>query len=43
MTENISLRPWKISDLNNLIQYANNPQIAENLTNAFPHPYTKEA
>lgn len=43
MTENISLRAWKISDLNNLIQYANNPQIAENLTNAFPHPYTKEA
>lgn len=43
MTENISLRLWEISDINDLIEYANNPNIAQNMTNAFPHPYTKEA
>jgi RimJ/RimL family protein N-acetyltransferase len=43
MTENISLRPWKSSDIDNLLLYANNPKIASNLTNAFSHPYTKEA
>ncbi len=43
MTENVSLRQWEISDINDLIEYANNPNIAQNMTNAFPHPYTKEA
>jgi RimJ/RimL family protein N-acetyltransferase len=43
MTENISLRPWEISDLDSLLLYANNPNIAKNMTNGFPHPYTKEA
>jgi ribosomal-protein-alanine N-acetyltransferase len=43
MTENISLRPWEISDLDSLLLYANNPNIARNMTNGFPHPYTKEA
>lgn len=37
------LRPWQISDLDSLVVHANNPHIARNLTNAFPHPYTREA
>lgn len=37
----IKLRPWTISDLPSLLKYANNPNIAANLTNGFPHPYTK--
>jgi [ribosomal protein S5]-alanine N-acetyltransferase len=40
---NISLRNWTINDLDNLIRYANNKKIADNLTDAFPHPYTREA
>jgi ribosomal-protein-alanine N-acetyltransferase len=36
------LRPWEISDLESLVRYANNPNIAKFLTDAFPHPYTIE-
>jgi RimJ/RimL family protein N-acetyltransferase len=36
------LRSWKESDLTNLVTYANNWEIAKNLTNKFPFPYTKE-
>ena len=36
---NFILRPWKKSDINNLVKYANNKNISDNLTNAFPHPY----
>lgn len=36
------LRSWTAADLPALITYANNWKIAKNLTNAFPHPYTKE-
>jgi ribosomal-protein-alanine N-acetyltransferase len=36
------LRPFRESDQDSLAKYANNPKIAQNLTNAFPHPYTKE-
>ena len=39
---NFKLRPWKLSDANSLAKYANNPLIANNLTNQFPHPYTLE-
>ena len=39
---NFTLRPWKLSDLDSLVKYANNPKIAANLTNAFPHPYYRE-
>lgn len=39
---NISLRPWNLSDLENLVAFANNPNIARNLTDQFPSPYTKE-
>jgi len=43
MRENLTLRPWEVSDLKNLLKYANNLKIAQNMTNAFPHPYSKEA
>jgi RimJ/RimL family protein N-acetyltransferase len=35
----ITLRRWQLSDLDNLVKYANNPNIAKNLTDAFPNPY----
>jgi ribosomal-protein-alanine N-acetyltransferase len=43
MLENISLRAWATSDIDNLVKHANNPNIAKTMTNAFPHPYTQEA
>jgi [ribosomal protein S5]-alanine N-acetyltransferase len=33
---------WKTDDLVHLVKYANNKYIADNLTNAFPHPYNEE-
>lgn len=33
------LRPWCLDDLTSLVKYANNFQIAKNLTDMFPHPY----
>lgn len=35
------LRPWSTSDLSSLVKYANNWQIAKNMTDKFPHPYTE--
>ncbi len=40
---NITLRPWKETDLSSLLQHANNFNIWINLRDAFPHPYTEEA
>lgn len=37
------IRPWKLSDLESLVKYANNPAVAKNMTDGFPHPYTKES
>jgi len=37
----IKLRPWHLSDLKNLVEYANNWNIAKNLTDKFPYPYTE--
>ena len=39
----IALRPCEKSDLDRLIQLADNPNIAANLMDRFPHPYTREA
>ncbi len=39
---NFKLRPWKTSDLNDLVTFANNPKIANNLTDEFPHPYLEQ-
>ncbi|MBL7897096.1 MAG: GNAT family N-acetyltransferase [Crocinitomicaceae bacterium] len=40
---NCVIRPWKLSDLESLVKYANNPAVAKNMTDGFPHPYTKES
>jgi ribosomal-protein-alanine N-acetyltransferase len=37
-----SLRPWAMDDLESLVKYANNYEIARNLMDRFPHPYTHE-
>jgi ribosomal-protein-alanine N-acetyltransferase len=34
------LRPWALSDAEALVRHANNPRVAGNLRDAFPHPYT---
>ena len=36
-----TIRPWAISDLDNLVKNANNWNIAKNMTDGFPFPYTK--
>lgn len=36
-----TLRPWAIEDLSSLVKYANNWQVAKNMTDKFPHPYTE--
>ncbi len=36
------LRPWRSSDAGSLVRHANHPEIARNLRDAFPHPYTPE-
>ncbi|MCB0734167.1 MAG: GNAT family N-acetyltransferase [Flavobacteriales bacterium] len=38
----IQLDIWAVEDAPLLAEYANNPKIAQNLTDAFPHPYTLE-
>lgn len=37
------LRPWLFTDIDSLVEYGNNFNIAKNMRNVFPHPYTKEA
>ncbi len=36
------LRPWKADDLENLVKHANNFEIAKNMMDNFPHPYSEE-
>ena len=36
----VLLRPWKNSDVDNLVEQANNIHVAYYLTDIFPHPYT---
>jgi [ribosomal protein S5]-alanine N-acetyltransferase len=36
-----TIRPWTPNDLHNLVTYANNWNIAKNLTDKFPFPYTE--
>ncbi len=38
----VTIRPWAWNDLPNLVLYANNINIWNNLRNYFPHPYTEE-
>ncbi len=35
------LRPWRLGDLDSLVKYANNWNVAKNMTDRFPHPYTE--
>ncbi len=37
-----TLRPFTENDVKSVAKYANNLEIAKNLTNKFPHPYTTE-
>jgi [ribosomal protein S5]-alanine N-acetyltransferase len=39
---NFILRSWKMTDLHDLVLYANNINISKNLRDIFPHPYTPE-
>jgi len=41
--DGLTLRPWKLEDLDTLVKFANNKKIADNLTDAFPYPYTRDA
>lgn len=34
------LRPWRQSDAASLVKYADNPNVARQLRDRFPHPYT---
>jgi len=38
----MKLRKWNEADLDSLVKYANNRNVAKWLTNGFPHPYTQE-
>lgn len=42
MVVEIHLRRWHPNDAHRLVQLANNPRIAANMRDAFPHPYTLE-
>jgi RimJ/RimL family protein N-acetyltransferase len=37
------LRNWQLSDAPSLVKHANNKKIADNLRDAFPHPYSIES
>ncbi|MBT8327627.1 MAG: GNAT family N-acetyltransferase [Bacteroidia bacterium] len=37
-----TLREITLLDLDDLVRHANNKKIARNMTNKFPHPYTKK-
>ena len=37
----LRVRNWRREDLDALVRYANNPRIAANLRDQFPHPYTR--
>lgn len=39
---NFQLKPWSIDDLESLVRYANNWNIARFMTDGFPFPYTEE-
>ncbi|MEO6131348.1 MAG: GNAT family protein [Saprospiraceae bacterium] len=41
MKKEFKLRPWEIADLESLVNYANNWEIAKNMTDKFPFPYTE--
>lgn len=38
----VSLRPWKLDDLDELVALANNKNVAQYMADVFPHPYSVE-
>ena len=38
--QHATLRPWRKTDAPSLVKYANNPNVARQLRDRFPHPYT---
>lgn len=42
MNSTVILRPWALTDLENLVIYGNNWNIAKMMTDRFPYPYTEE-
>lgn len=42
MSMNLQLRKWRDSDLDDMVEHANNYNIAKWLTNQFPYPYNAE-
>jgi [ribosomal protein S5]-alanine N-acetyltransferase len=40
MNFRIRLRPWTLEDIPAVARYSNNKKIADNLRDAFPHPYS---
>ena len=41
MNTEFTLRPWAMEDLTKLVKYANNRNIAKNMTDGFPFPYSE--
>jgi RimJ/RimL family protein N-acetyltransferase len=41
--QSCTLRPWRGADLDALVRHADNPKVANNLRDLFPHPYTRQA
>ncbi|WP_294287868.1 GNAT family protein [uncultured Chryseobacterium sp.] len=41
MEKEFKLRSWEKQDLNSLVKYANNFNIARNMTDRFPYPYSE--
>ena len=39
--ERCCIRPWRETDLDSLAEHANNINVARNLRDRFPHPYTR--
>lgn len=37
------LRPWRMDDLPSLVKYAANFDIAKNMMDSFPHPYSEQS
>ena len=42
MIMEFKLRKWEKSDIDSMVKYANNINVAKYLTDQFPHPYAKE-
>ena len=38
--QHATLRPWRLADVPSLVRHANNPNVARQLRDRFPHPYT---